>query len=159
MNYSSFWQVHVLYEEAAIRNYYNVTMVEKLFHFGKGKVSEYMTVNNNKESTDSPDNPYCHTSASDYRLTNQTLYPLSYQDMINADYGFPTSAGASSGRKGVSTDYAIAKSSVAKDVFWTRSPCSTGGNKVWAVASDGSLVGKAVTTSVGVRPACRLIIS
>jgi hypothetical protein len=99
------------------------------------------TVDNSAATTGSSSNSYACASTSD------RIFALSYQDLINANYGFSSSWSSSSTRCGALTDYARAtgawmstdSSYYGNGCWWSRSPDASYSNYARYVDYDGSL--------------------
>ncbi len=110
-------------------------------------------VKNDASTTDSSSNSY----ASDEK-TNDKIFLMSYQDMINTEYGF-SSSNVNSSRIRKPTDYAGANNAAyysdGSGEYWLRSPWSTSFTYAFDVRQNGKLSGfnDVDDSGIGVVPA------
>ncbi len=100
------------------------------------------TVDNSASTTSSTSNTYACEN------TNDKIFLLSYQDMINTEYGFSSSYSAyDTARRKQTTDYARANyayystssSYLYNGRYWLRSPSSSSSGRAHLVYDDGTL--------------------
>jgi uncharacterized repeat protein (TIGR02543 family) len=100
------------------------------------------TVDNSVATTESSSNSYACAN------TDDRIFALSYQDLINTSYGFNSSYSAyDTARRGALTDYARATgaymstntSYYGNGYWWSRSPSAEYFRTVWDVSYEGSL--------------------
>ncbi|MCQ2743114.1 MAG: InlB B-repeat-containing protein, partial [Bacilli bacterium] len=146
------------YEYSDLRHWLNNDFYNSAFAFGSDLV-----LTTEVDNVSGEHGPYTCENTFD------KVFAMSYQDAINADYGFETEFKTkSTARIGKVTDYAKAKGSFASRTdgyvnngyYWLRSPHQGYGNHAWAVDHDGSLyVGYRVDNAFGsVRPCINIKI-
>ena len=158
-----FWGGNNNYENSNIRSVLNGSFYNAAFGLGDSLI-QTVTVDNSAATTSSS------TNEKTCGNTIDKVYPLSYQDLINADYGFDTSAGDSSTRMCKVTDYALAcgtysydgtsdPNSVGYGNYATRSPDSGSNIKISKVTYKGYITTmRNNDTTVGIRPAMQIKI-
>jgi hypothetical protein len=146
------------YKESEIRAWLNGEFLSSAFPSGDKRILT-TEVDNSAATTDSSSNPYSCDN------TQDKVFLLSYQDYINATYGF--SGAASKGCR--TTDWARARGAFSYSSsrylnngdYWTRSPDSSRSNHAWYVCFDGYFdVGAYVhVEGTCVRPALRVKVA
>ncbi|MCH5180137.1 MAG: hypothetical protein J1F32_02845 [Erysipelotrichales bacterium] len=154
------------YEQSDIRAWLNDDFYNTAFNLNNSYIHE--TIVSNSTTTDmSSDNQYICND------TNDKVYLLSYQDYLNSNYGFGSSAAeASSTREARTTDYARARGAWCntRDTskpglkfngsYWTRSPSNEYYYCAWNVNSSGYLSTYAVDgDSHCVRPSISISVA
>ncbi len=102
--------------------------------------------------------------------TNDKVYLLSYEDYLNADYGFSTSSSAyDTVRRCKTTDWARASgayyytssSYLYNGWYWTRSPDSSSSGSAWLVnyGGDLSIFNLVCYSYASVRPSLRIKVA
>ena len=140
------------YKNSDIRSWLNNGFLNTAFNLESSYI-QTTTVDNSASTTDSSSNEYACDNTSD------KVYLLSYQDYLNADYGFTISTSKTATRTCKPTDYALANYCYQYDgngFYWTRSPASSRSSNAWFVSDGGNLTysGNSVNNaSFGVRPA------
>ena len=140
------------YKNSEIRSWLNEEFYSSAFSLGNSLI-QAETIDNSASTTDSSSNKYYSDDTAD------KAYLLSYQDYLNADYGFSTSKYSSSTRECKTTDWARANgaycsASSYKGWHWTRSPLSSYSNYASYVREAGSLEYNSVGSSgTSLRPA------
>ena len=150
------------YKYSDIRSWLNNEFYNTAFSLDNSYI-QTIEVDNSASTTSSSTNKYACEN------TNDKVYLLSYQDYLNADYGFSTSTSSSTTRECKTTDYARANrafsstnSSYKKNGwYWTRSPSSSYSNYANIVDYDGSLYSDYYVNGTyhGVRPSLSVKIS
>ncbi len=114
------------YAESDIRSWLNGEFYHKAFAFNSSFV-QAKSVDNGAGTTDLVNNPYAAKSTLDF------VFLPSYQDYLNADYGFVNDGGRATSREGKTTEYARAtgawchtrnnsdKTTRHNGSYWTRS--------------------------------------
>ncbi len=153
------------YEHSDIRLYFN-QFIELAFELN----SSYLvskTIDNSANTTNVMNNQYACNDTTD------KVFLLSYQDYLNADYGFDTNASnKSTTREAKTTDFArangawcniktdLGNGSLYNGTYWTRSASSEFYYSAWAVNSGGYLSQYAVDgNSHCIRPSIVITIS
>lgn len=158
-----YWTLPNNYEHSDIRAWLNGDFLDSAFALDRSYILT-TEVDNSPETTHSEYNTYCCEN------TQDKVFLPSYQDYINADYGFSTSDGSSNTRYAKTTDWARAKGAFSdtknayanQGSYWTRSPRRLNNNfyNSWAVSSMGFLgFDNVECASDCVRPALNLKIS
>ncbi len=145
------------YEKSDVREFLTNAFYNTAFTSAQKEIINITLVKNGEETTvETDNNPY----ARDLNDTNDKIFVLSYQDMINADYGFEANNILSSARKKTATEYAMAMGIDCNDTtlcsdFWTRSISSVYNYYAHLVRNDGYGVPytKVTMANVGVVPA------
>jgi hypothetical protein len=128
------------YKNSEIRSWLNNEFYNTAFSLNNSYI-QTTKVDNSASTTDSSTNYYACEN------TYDKVYLLSYQDYLNADYGFSTSISSSTTRECKTTDYARANGAHCSTVpsyknngwYWTRSPSSSDSNLAYSVYYDGTL--------------------
>ena len=140
------------YEYSEMRSWLNDDFYKAAFALDNSHILT-STVDNSAATTNATSNPYAGHS------TEDKIFLPSYQDYINTEYGFPSSADGTASRYCKSTDWARAKGAyhtASSGWYWTRSPSSSNPNHMWYIDSDGYLHSDIVNLDdifLGVRPA------
>lgn len=136
------------YERSEIRSWLNGDFYNEAFSLDDSLI-QTTTVDNSVSTADSSSNSYVCGD------TEDKVYLLSYQDYLNADYGFSTTTGSSTTRGCKTTDW-VRASGVECYVYygydatyWTRSPSSSYSGAAWYVVGGGGLIGGSYYCSVG----------
>lgn len=140
------------YSQSSIRTYLNMEFFNIAFSKDEGEYVLETLVDNSAATTASP------STHEDFDNTLDKVFLLSYQDLINEEYGFssengPDKNGKDTGRGTSVTDYARAVgasfASNGYGTYWTRSPESS------RYVYDGGVTmeGKTCYSSGNVRPA------
>ncbi len=112
------------YKNSEIRDWLNDSFLDTAFNLGSSHI-QTITVDNSASTTSSDSNDRACEN------TEDKIYLLSYQDYVNADYGFATNGkDYSSTRYCKATDYARARGIIWNNknnggYYWTRSPSAT----------------------------------
>ena len=152
----------VAYDNSNVRAWLKNNFYTQAFSLDESLI-QTVEVDNSAETTISSSNTYVCDN------TEEKIYLLSYQDYLNADYGFGsiTTTQSSSERECQSTDYARAcytstsTASATKNnaIYWTRSH-HTSSSAVSIIGTDGSIsYADCGTNSGGVRPAITIKIA
>ena len=133
------------YEHSDIRKWLNETFYNKAFRSALQSYINETVVDNTLASTGYTSNEYLCND------TNDKVYLLSYQDILNKENGFSTSPTSDTARQKQITDYAKALGCMMdtsddyynKGYFWLRTPNngSNGSNFVRCVQNDGIVNG------------------
>lgn len=144
------------YEYSDIRNWLNGYFYETAFALNNLFIKE-SNLDNSAKTTDSPNNKYAGTNTLD------KVFLPTYEDYLNASYGFEVNSGVSDKRECMTTDYARARGAwynkkdsnlTYNGSYWTRSATSEYSYCVWNVNTAGFLSTYAVDGSEhSVRPA------
>ncbi len=139
------------YMNSKIRTWLNNDFLTSAFKTAENGAILTTDVDNSASTTNSSSNQYACDNTSD------KVYLLSYQDYLNADYGFSTSTLTTSTRTCKPTDYALANYCYQHNgsgSYWTRSPHSFSSGLAWYVSYGGNLDYRNVySANHGVRPA------
>ena len=130
------------YEYSNIRSWLNNEFMNTAFALN----SDYLqvtTVDNSSSSTNTSNNEYASN------VTNDLVYLASYQDLVNADYGFDSNVK----KQCKTTEYSRARGAWYNEessykynsAYWTRSPSSVYDYCTWTVNSGGYLSTYAVS--------------
>lgn len=135
------------YAQSDVRAWLNGEFYNTAFALGSRSIKA-TSVDNSAVTTDDKQNQYVCTNTSD------KVYLPSYNDYLNASYGFDTNAAETSAtRECKTTDYARAtgawcnKDAGYNGSYWTRSPSSEYNYCAWNVNSGGLLSAYAVDGS------------
>lgn len=149
------------YEQSSIREWLNGYFYNTAFALNNACI-KVTSVNNNASTTDVTTNAYACAN------TQDKVYLPSYQDYLDADYGFAANADDTSAtRQCKTTDYARATGAWCNTTnklnyngsYWTRSPSSEFNYCAWNVNSAGLLSSYAVDgDSHCVRPCISICI-
>lgn len=128
------------YANSSIRDWLNKTFYNAAFSLSSSLI-QTAYVDNSASTTYYSINEYACDDIKD------KVYLLSYQDYLNADYGFSTSAESSETRQSITTDWARANygdDEASGDLchygwYWTRSPGTSNSNYVATVAYTGAI--------------------
>lgn len=156
-----YWGDSNNYKNSNIRKVLNGSFYTAAFGLGDSLI-QTVTIDNSAASTSSStNNKTCEN-------TTNKVYALSYQDLINTDYGFATSTGDSSTRMCKVTDYALACGVAVYDGttnnagygnYATRSPISGSDIDISKVNYKGGISTMWNNDiSVGIRPAMQIKI-
>ena len=144
------------YKYSDIRSWLNKEFYKKAFSNDENNIIEPVTVDNSATSTNSDSNIYACDD------TEDKVWLLSYQDLLNADYGFGNIVNEDKARQKMMSDYSRASKTYSKDdstlyngSWWTRSPNTSGSKNVWMCNYQGGGVNKNTWPKVtcGVVPA------
>ena len=126
-----------------VDDYTNIGFFDIAFTEEEQALINTTLVDNSAETTTSSTNEYVCNN------TNDKVYLLSYQDMINSSYGFLTDYARSKGCFMATTGY------YGSAYWWLRSPNSSNSNYASNVISNGDVYNNipVSNTGIGVRPA------
>lgn len=143
------------YEYSDVRAWLNNSFFETAFYFDKNPI-QYTYVDNSASTAPSSTSAYLCNDTDDY------VFLPSYSDLINVDYGFPSSINETEARTAKVSDWARATGSKCEEIndnlylgyYWSRSPCTTASNYVTNVNYNGYIGSNSVSAQdSGVRPA------
>lgn len=125
------------YKESNIRDWLNDEFYNTAFKLNSSCINQ-MNVDNRSSTTDDSSNKYACEN------TQDNVYLLSYQDYLNASYGFLNQNDVSNTRTCKASDYVRASgawcnASTYNSTYWTRSPSSEYYYAAWNVNSGGYL--------------------
>ena len=123
------------YKNSNLRKVLNGDFYNYAFSFNNSYI-QTVEVDNSAATTIDSTNTYACAN------TNDKVYLLSYQDYLNADYGFSTATAASDTRKAKSTDYALNNGVYTESgygCYWTRSPRADDKLEITAIYHTGSV--------------------
>ena len=154
------------YEYSSVREWLNNDFYNTAFALGNTYIKT-TTVDNSAATTDTTNNTYVCNN------TQDKVFLPSYQDLINVNYGFESTTGASNTKTAITTDWArnnrgFYVSSNHRDrelylnngYYWLRSPLSNDKEYAWSIDYDGHLSnqGRIYYSDTLVRPALTLTI-
>ncbi len=139
------------YSVSNVREYLNSTFLETAFFKDKGENILTTKVDNSNNIT--PNGNYDFSSED----TDDKVFILSYNDLLNSEYGFSSENNENNARTAFVTDYARAKGAWCNNegigAYWTRSPDRNRQEYVYDVTSAGLLRSEyAGSSSEGLRP-------
>lgn len=152
------------YKESDIRAWLNDDFLSQAFDKYEQKLIKTSVVDNSAATSDNES-----SIKFDCANTEDKVFLLSYQDMLNSQYGFPTSKKSNSARQFKATDYAQAQGGsvpVGSGIYdgygwvWMRSPCTSSStawaDSGWCASSQGKISSEPVDALAGVAPAVRI---
>ncbi len=157
------WGENNIYSDSNIRKDLNGSFYNAAFSLGDSLI-QTVTVDNSAATTSSSTNGRACANTTD------KIYALSYQDFLNADYGFSTDPDSSETRLCKSTDYAIAagvsyntESSATANArcsnYTTRSPIADSNTKISKVNYNGRMSSMYNNSNTdGIRPGMQVKI-
>ncbi|MBQ9880006.1 MAG: leucine-rich repeat protein [Clostridia bacterium] len=146
------------YCESSIRKWLNSNFFNTAFSAAQQNIIQYTDLDNSAYSSS--------YSQYDSRASSDKIYLLSYSDMLDTSYGYPSSIGSSPARRASGSDYAKSQglyvgSSYGTSVRWLRSASGYSKNAS-NVNSDGDVRGYYCLvnyTDYGVAPALNIDLS
>ncbi len=151
------------YAESSIREWLNNNFYNTAFNSLQKQLIELTTVDNSAATTDSTSNEYACAN------TEDNVFLLSYQDVLNTSYGFSSSYSTDTARQKKTTDYAQCQGAYiysggsydGNGCWWLRSPSSRNSYTAPIVYGDGDSGSyrNVYITGGGVCPALRMRLS
>ena len=146
------------YEHSTQRSYLNNTFYNSAFNNLEMSLIPKTVVDNSASTTSSTSNSYACTNTNDY------VFALSYQDLLNASYGFSTSTSGSDTRVKQTTAYSVSTGVYdwgGSGFWWMRSPDSNDSKSAGCLDPDGGYGARVNNDGFdnGVVPALRLSLS